>query len=110
MAKVEKKEFVFFPTDIDYAVLKDGSTEVRIFGITKQHKRVVVLDKNFYPYFWITLEKDTAKKKSDIEAFATRLKSLKVKHGDKYISPVDVKKESVVERCKLLGMMMFMLF
>lgn len=43
----------FYPIDLDYVVTKTGKLMVRIFGITEDKKRIVAIDPNFRPYFYV---------------------------------------------------------
>ena len=43
----------FYPLDVDHLVLKNGKAIIRIFGITEDRKRVIVLDHDFEPFFYI---------------------------------------------------------
>jgi len=41
-------EFYFYPLDVD-----SDANNVRLFGITKEHRRLVLSDKTFSPYFYV---------------------------------------------------------
>ena len=42
----------FYLVDIDYKTV-DEKAVVRLFGITKDNRRIVVLDRSFQPYFYV---------------------------------------------------------
>ncbi|HDD05235.1 MAG TPA: DNA polymerase [Candidatus Aenigmarchaeota archaeon] len=76
----------FYPVDVDY-VDEGGNSVVRIFGLTEEGERVIVLDRNFRQYFYVRFEKP--------EKVIEKVKKLKVgKH-----EVVDAK----VEEMKILG-------
>jgi DNA polymerase elongation subunit (family B) len=49
---MEKLSAEFYLLDIDYKTIDDKPV-VRLFGITKEMKRIVVLDRSFQPYFYV---------------------------------------------------------
>ncbi|MCD4666806.1 ribonuclease H-like domain-containing protein, partial [archaeon] len=61
----------FYGLDMDY--LDDGS--IRVFGRTKDHKRITVLDDSFKPYLWIIADKNT-------EKIRKKLDNIKVEEKD----------------------------
>ncbi len=42
----------FYPMDINEEVV-DGRSEVRLWGITSSGKRILIRDRNFFPYFYL---------------------------------------------------------
>jgi hypothetical protein len=45
----------FWLLDVNYEV-KNDSSEVRLWGVDEVGRRVVVIDRNFLPYFYATIE------------------------------------------------------
>ncbi|RLG16465.1 hypothetical protein DRN62_03575, partial [Nanoarchaeota archaeon] len=76
----------FYPVDVDY-IDEGGNSVVRIFGVTEEGERVIVLDRNFHQYFYVRFKNP--------EKVVEKVKKLKV---DKY-KVVDAK----VEEMKRLG-------
>ncbi|MEK6812538.1 MAG: 3'-5' exonuclease, partial [Nanoarchaeota archaeon] len=52
-------ELEFYPLDVDSLDDKEYHQVIRIFGRSKDGKRVCILDKNFYPYFWAACKENT---------------------------------------------------
>ena len=50
----------FYLMDIDYISEQDKPV-IRLFGRTEHNKKVIALDRNFKPYFWIIPKKGKAK-------------------------------------------------
>lgn len=73
-------KITFWLIDINYDVV-DGIPEVRLWGVTKDGKRIVVLDRNFRPYFYV-LPKDRGELNRLIEkiknVYSVKYKVLKV--------------------------------
>jgi len=71
---------VFWLVDINYDVVND-IPEIRLWGITNDNRRVVVLDRSFRPYFYV-LPKDSRKIKQLAEkikkVYSVKYKVLKV--------------------------------
>ena len=58
MAQADKEliKHYFFPLDVDY-ILDGEDVVVRLFGVTPEHKRILVTDRTFLPYFYVTPNK-----------------------------------------------------
>ncbi len=94
-ANIENKEKIcFFPLDIDYETLKSGEAQIRIFGVTRDKKRIAVLDKKALPYFLIMPKKGT-----NIDYFLKKLKTLEVRSEAKLIKIKNV----IIESRNYLG-------
>lgn len=67
----------FFPIDLDYDSKENA---VKIFGRTKDGKKITVLDGSVKPYFWVLPKKDAKKIKKQIEKtkYKTEDKPIKV--------------------------------
>ncbi len=63
----DELEIYFFPLDIDFEI-RDNQTIVRLFGVTRDKKRIVVLDK-FSPFLYIVPEQD-----ANIDKLKTEIK------------------------------------
>ena len=58
----------FYPFDFDYIVGKDNIAVVRLFGVTADGKRIVVLDDSVKPYFYVICKPEKANQlKEEIE-------------------------------------------
>ncbi|HDQ60072.1 MAG TPA: hypothetical protein ENN30_02660 [Candidatus Woesearchaeota archaeon] len=84
---VGKTILEFYPLDLDYFVDEQKGTIVRIFGITKEGKKVVALDSSFDPHFYAIFDKD-----SDLDRMEKAISSIKLRKDDRLVSPLDVKK------------------
>ncbi len=80
----------FYPFDVDYSSSEEA---IRIFGSTKDNKKVVVIDKNFKNYFYVII--NPKKKEKALEY----LNNLEIKHKDSIITPKEIK----LEERKLVG-------
>ncbi len=72
----------FYPFDIDYSSSEEA---IRIFGVTSDDKRVVVLDKNFKNYFYVIINSKKEEKALDY------LENLEIEYEDTKIKPLDIK-------------------
>ena len=69
----------FFPIEAGYKVV-DNKTVVELFGVDESGKKVVVLDHNFTPYFWVSSENlDSAKEFLADQTFSLRNDSFSIK-------------------------------
>ncbi len=78
-------EIYFFPLDVDFEVV-DNQTVIRLFGVTKDRKRVVVLDK-FSPFLYVVPKQnanlDKLKKDIKFADFETKVgRGFKVKSAN----------------------------
>jgi len=92
-----KKE-VFIPLDYDYIDI-DDSAVIRIWGRTKEGKRICILDET-EAYFWLI-----PKEKADLEKYAEKVKKIKLQHAGRTAEVLDVKtkeKHFLGERIKAL--------
>jgi len=64
----------FFPIDLDY---DNKENAVKLFGRTKQGKKVIVLDNSVKAYFWVIAKKNIEKLKKKIE-------KIDYEHDEKY--------------------------
>src|SRR3989344_2959015 len=56
-------KFLFYPIDVDF----NNHGIIRIFGTTRDGKKICVYDDSLKPYFWILGDKDIEKIKNKIE-------------------------------------------
>ncbi len=91
MARKKKAAIYFYPLDIDYETTEDGRPQIRIFGLTQDKKRIVVLDPTFVPYFWVI-----PKNGVHLKHFIRKLKGLEIRHHEEIIkirgARVEIKK------------------
>lgn len=66
----------FYPLDVDYFT-ENGKPVIRIYGKTLEGKRIVVLDKQFEPYFYVIPEED-----SDTDELINRIMEVKVENAE----------------------------
>jgi len=59
-------DFQFYLLDID-----SDTDNIRIFGFTKERRRVILIDKNFHPYFYIVPNSDAIVLAENIKSFST---------------------------------------
>jgi len=74
----------FYPFDFDYINTPEGRAIIRVFGSTKEGKKIVVLDGSIQPYFYVIVNAE----RSDV-ALAQALR-LKVKTEERIVQPVKV--------------------
>ena len=83
----------FYPLDFDYTIQNNKSV-IRMYGVTRDGKRIIVLDDSFNPYFYITFEEGT-----DIHKVEDKIRNIKITSEERVISVINVEKVSK----KLLG-------
>ncbi len=66
-----KKKLTFYLLDINYEIIQH-QPQVRLWGVTEQGERVLVLDESFSPYFYLT-----AKRKDDLNNILRQLEEEK---------------------------------
>ena len=55
----------FYPLDIDYE--NREKSVIKLFGRTKEGKKIELIDDSLQPYFWVTTKKDIEQLKKKIE-------------------------------------------
>jgi DNA polymerase elongation subunit (family B) len=74
----------FYPFDIDSITTKEGRTLIRLFGVTKDNKKVIVLDPSLNPYFYVLINPEKSEKainaatKMEVTAEERRIQPQKV--------------------------------
>lgn len=76
----------FYPLDFDYTV-ENNEAVIRIYGITKDGKRVILLDNSFKPYFYAVFEQD-----ADFNKILKKITEIKVQTNERVISVIGVEK------------------
>ena len=76
----------FFLLDVDYS---GSENSIRLFGITPEKKRLILLDRKFQPYFYAILEKDA--NPSEVESL---IRTTEINYQGERISPVSTKIET----------------
>ncbi len=84
-------EFEFIPLDYDYIDTERGSF-VRIFGKSKKHERICLIDK-CDAFFYVTVKKNSEKK------FIEKLKKVKFEHANRIVT---IQKAEIIEK-RFLG-------
>jgi len=83
----------FYPLDFDYTIQNNKSV-IRMYGVTRDGRKTIVLDDSFSPYLYITFEEGT-----DLYKAEEKIRNIKITSEERIISVINVEKVSK----KLLG-------
>ncbi len=83
----------FYPVDVDY-IDEGGNSVVRIFGVTEEGERVIVLDRNFHQYFYVRFKnpKKIVEKVKKLEVDKYKVVDAKVEEMKRLGEPIKVVK------------------
>lgn len=84
----------FYPFDVDTITTKEGNTLIRIFGVTKDGKKVIALDSSINPYFYAIVDPGQTTAALD---YALKIKYLD--EDNRVVQPISV---DIVKR-KMVG-------
>lgn len=77
---------VFYLLDINYEVIK-GIPHIRLWGITEQGLRVLIIDENFFPYFYLIV-----RRKDDLDVVLRQLEGEKKQNKQiRQVEPVKMR-------------------
>lgn len=81
----------FYPFDFDYSASKDGKTVMKIYGTTKDGKKVLVKDYSVNPYFYARIDPE---KTADAVDYAIKIK-VSLEERVVKVLQVDVQKKKI---------------
>jgi len=76
----------FYPLDFDYTV-ENNEAVIRMYGVTKEGKSVILIDNSFKPYFYAVFDK-----KADLSDIGKKVMEIKVEYEDRTVSPIKLEK------------------